>query len=318
MTIVGGDDADARLYHLFSDENFVYDPEMIWRPKAGFGVFNTLGFRGAEPGTKPSVGLRVATIGDSNTLGWSGVDGANWPGELERLLSEGGLETEVVNAGVWGYSSQQGVPRTREALRLEPDLVLISFGSNDAHLVNRSDSEFSGRSEGMWRIVRALRSLRVSQLLTAVGDRMDPAGAELKPRVPLEDYRANLRRMITEVRSGGGVPVLLTRPYVGAVSGPDVWKNRGPEYNLATAEVASEEGVLLVDVYAVFKERDELFADESHFTREGHELAASVIADHLRPLLPAGPRPPAVRRTPRSVGDERKGRARRAASSSAR
>jgi lysophospholipase L1-like esterase len=286
MRIATGDASDARLYHLFSDENFVYDPEMIWRPKAGFGVFNSLGFRGAELGDKPEGGVRVATVGDSNTLGWSGPEGAHWPADLERVIEAAGVPAEVINAGVWGYSSQQGVPRTREVLALEPDLVLVSFGSNDAHFVTRSDSEYSGRSEGMWRVVRFVRGLRVAQLLTAAADRFDPSSVELAPRVPLADYRSNLRQMIAEVRATGAEPVLLTRPYIGAVTAPEVWKNRAPDYNLATAEVAGEEGVLLVDLYSFFKDRDALFADESHFTAEGHQLAGSVIADHLRPLLP--------------------------------
>ena len=39
LSIEAAPGADARQYHLFEDSNFVYDPDLIWRPKAGFSVF---------------------------------------------------------------------------------------------------------------------------------------------------------------------------------------------------------------------------------------------------------------------------------------
>ncbi len=284
MRITAGDANDARAYHLFGDQNFVYDPELIWRPRAGFGVFNSLGFRGPEVGSREPA-LRIATVGDSNTLGWAGADGANWPGELGRLLSAAGVDAEVVNAGVWGYSSHQGVPRTREVLALEPDLVLISFGANDAHHVSRSDADFSNRSLARRRLENAVGSLRSAQLLTAALDRLAPPSGEPRRRVALDDYRRNLETMIDDVRRAGAVPVLLTRPYVGIVLGDAHWKHVAPDYNLATVEVGERLQVPVVDVFSFFKERDALFADESHFTEEGHRQAAAVVFEHLRPWL---------------------------------
>ncbi len=286
MQIATGSRSDAREYHLFGDENFVFDSELIWRPKAGFGVFNSLGFRGPEVGAKNG-SLRIATVGDSNTLGWSGVDGANWPADLEQRLASGGVENEVINAGVWGYSSHQGVPRVRQVLELEPDIVLISFGSNDAHQVSRSDAEFSRRTQGRLRVSRALQGLRVAQLTRSVLDRSDSGDLALEPRVDGEAYEENLRLMVEEARVAGAVPVLLTRPFYGTVSNPQTWKHRGPDYNAATARVAASLDVLVIDVHAFFKERDELFADESHFTEEGHQIAAAVVYEHLRHLAAA-------------------------------
>ena len=61
--------------------------------------------------------------------------------------------------------------------------------------------------------------------------------------------------------------------------------HRGADYNAATAEIATEMGIPMVDVYSFFKHRDEHFADESHFTADGHKLAAAIIYDHLKGLL---------------------------------
>ena len=284
LQIAAGDMGDARVYHLFDDHNFVFDPELIWRPRKSYGVFNRLGFRGPEVAERTDR-VRIATVGDSNTLGWADAEGANWPADLERLLNSGGLPAEVVNAGVWGYSSHQGVVRTREVLDLAPDIVLISFGSNDAHLVTRSDAEFSDRSLG------ALKRTRLGQLWIAVTRRAGGPVEESRRRVSEEDYRRNLETMIDEVRRAGATPVLLTRPFVGPVLDPAGWKGLAPAYNLATVEVAEQQSTLLIDVYSFFKGMDALFADESHFTRDGHAWAARVILEHLKqPLarLPSG------------------------------
>jgi len=96
-------------------------------------VFNSQGFRGKELGGKQHGEFRIFTIGDSNTLGWGGSEDApNWPVHLEDLLQESNNRFTVINAGVWGYTSFQGMRRFKEVLGYDPDMVIISFGSNDA------------------------------------------------------------------------------------------------------------------------------------------------------------------------------------------
>jgi lysophospholipase L1-like esterase len=274
---------DTRSLHVFDDDNFEYDPDLIWRPRRSQSIFNSQGFRGPELTLgKPPGRLRLFAVGDSNTLGWAGADGPNWPHDLQELLTD---DVTVVNAGVWGYASYQGVTRFRETLAFDPDIVLISFGSNDAHRVLRADRDYAFPiREGS--AGRLLGRFRLGDLLLAAIERVGRTDAPvLQPRVSLEDYRANLTAIVTEARSHGVAIVLLTRPYVGEIPNPIVWKNWAADYNAATAEVAEELDVPLIDVYSFFKGRDELFADESHFTAEGHEQAAGVILDHIRPLV---------------------------------
>jgi lysophospholipase L1-like esterase len=268
--------------HLFDDGNFEYHPDVIWSPKPMYSVFNPQGFRGPELATERSPGrFRIFAIGDSNTLGWAGDDGANWPADLAGRLGAAGLAADVVNAGVWGYSSWQGVRRLRQVLPFAPDIVLVSFGSNDAHLVRQSDSEYDARSLRRSELGRTLERFRLGELILSVLDGAAQAG-DLRPRVGLDDYRQHLRTMVAEAKAQGTKVVLLTRPYVGPIEHPLWWKNRGADYNTATIEVAAELGVPVIDVYSYFKGRDRLFADESHFTAEGHRLAAQFIYDGLR------------------------------------
>lgn len=279
---------DRRQYHLFEDQSFSYDPETIWAPKKRHDIFNALGYRGRDlPPDKGRGELRILAVGDSNTLGWPGPEGANWPADLEQQARARGVPAVVVNAGVWGYSSYQGVPRLRRALELKPDIVLISFGSNDAHAVAVSDREYLSRRVRISPLLDRLARWRLAELMIAVRDRLvtPEAAAPLGRRVGLAEYRQNLAAMIRLARERQAAVVLLTRPYVGESNHPLWWKNVGADYNAATVEVASEQKAPVIDVYTAFRDRPAYFADESHFTREGHRLAAELILSQLAPLL---------------------------------
>ena len=298
MSVAVGQMEDARLFHLFQDEHFIYHPETIWQPRPGFEIFNSQGFRGPElPVDKPEAAKWIFTVGDSNTLGWAGEDGPNWPGILAEQLRARDERIQVINAGVWGYSSFQGLHRLDQILPYAPDLVLVSFGSNDAHQVGRPDADFVRSSQWGRKVTHFLGAYRLGQLMIASRDRLtapaaDEASAaalgdqrELSVRVPLDDYRDNLRQMARKVREAGGEVVFLTRPFHGYIRSATWWKNRGFEYNRATAEVAAELGATLIDVYSFFKALPDQFSDESHFTADGHRLAAILIRDELKPAL---------------------------------
>lgn len=296
MSVAVGKQEDARLFHLFQDEHFVYHPEMIWRPRPGYEIFNAQGFRGPElPAEKPPGEKWIFTVGDSNTLGWAGAEGAHWPGVLGELLAARDARIRVINAGVWGYTSFQGLKRLGEILPYGPDLVLVSFGSNDAHRVARPDADFVRSSHWGRELTNFLGGYRLGQLVIASRDRLtakDARGEEASNgtvRVPLVDYRENLRKMARRVHKVGGEIVFLTRPFDGYIRSDTWWKNRGYDYNEVTAQVAVEFRVPLIDVYSFFKARSELFSDESHFTDEGHHQAAAYIVDELQPALRGRP-----------------------------
>ena len=290
MAIEDASGRDDRLVHLFTPENFVTDPALLWRPRANFSVFNAQGFRGHELSVPKASGqFRIFAIGDSNTLGWAGEDGTHWPGFLEGVLAEARPELVVINAGVWGYSSHQGLQRFLEVLDYDPDLVLISFGSNDAHYVDVPDERFAASLFRDGPTASVLNRLRLGQLLVALSDRSRGVGdGELEPRVDLARYRDNLRRMADTAGERGIRTIFLTRPFIGTTTHPLWWKNRGPLYNAATLEVAIEAGAPVIDLYSLFKDQEQYFADESHFTPEGHRRAAELIGERIKPFVFAG------------------------------
>jgi lysophospholipase L1-like esterase len=287
----GGTTQDWRFKHVYEDACFVSDPDLIWRPKPNAAVFNSQGFRGRElPPDKRPGELRVFAIGDSNTLGWdpeapAEYHGANWPEYLESLLAEATQkQVTVVNAGVWGYSSFQGVALTKRVLDYRPDIVLVSYGSNDAQRVAVSDDHFH---TAVFR--SAWGNLRTVQLMKAVCDRIGGA-IPLRPedyvfRVPVEKYRSNLQGIIRMCREQGVRCILLTRPFIGESPGSWCWKTYAPDYVTATFAVGSEQEVPVVDVYRAFEDKPAMFADESHFTEEGHREAAKLICDTVLTVI---------------------------------
>ncbi len=134
--------SDWRPYHQTQDLYSEIDPELIWRPKKNFkGIFNAQRLRGRElPPVKPADAFYIFTLGDSNTLG--GYDYPSWVEYLAEILKKNDPNVYVENAGVWGYTSFQGLLRLKKILPLKPDMILISFGCNDAHRVFISDKNY--------------------------------------------------------------------------------------------------------------------------------------------------------------------------------
>ncbi len=279
--------SEWRYFHAFQDRHFVYDPDLIWRPRGGVPPFNSHSYRYKEISVaRPLGSFRIFAIGDSNTLGWLGNGDFNWPDRLEEVLSRGNPNVSVINAGAYGYSSFQGVRRLRQALPFRPDLVLISFGLNDAMRVTISDAEFAARRIRTLQLDRALMKLRTGQLLLSATDKLFSRERRgLIPRVSIEEYRQNLREMIRICRENDVKIVLLTRPFTGDSPNEWWWKNFGPQYNAAVVETGGQAGVPVIDVYGHFRDKPQHFIDESHFTEEGFRVMAKLLSEGIRPLL---------------------------------
>jgi lysophospholipase L1-like esterase len=277
---------DDRYQEAFRSSEFVFDPYLIWRPREGVSPFNAAGYPGLLVSSEKEPGsYRIVAVGDSNTLGHPELEGSSWPLSLQSL--DGRLS--VVNGGVVGYSSFQGVRRLRETLRLNPDMVLVSFGANDAHPVHLSDADYARDMAWRERLWKAGAFLRTFQLIVDTLDRVTVLAHRRQPivhRVELLDYRANLEEMVQMARKSGARPIFLTRPFRGSSDDPMSWKAAAPAYNAATREVAKQDGVPLVDVYDFFRDREDLFEDESHFNAKGHGIAAAYIYTEIQGFLP--------------------------------
>jgi len=291
MRIEAKKNNDWRAVHAFIDEHFTYDPYLIWAPRKNYSVFNSQGFRGEELGPKKEGEFRIFAIGDSNTLGWQGKEDApNWPMYLGNLLKESNSHIKVINAGVWGYSSFQGLRRFKDLLRYQPDMVLISFGANDAHLVRFSDAEYANRKVKL-AFYNIFSKSKLGTMIIAFIDKFtllqkDNKKGLLVHRVSLEEYKNNLNEIIRISKEKNIKTILLTRPYTGKPPDELYWLNFAQKYNSAVIEIAEKTGTPVIDVYSYFSDKPHHFIDDCHFSRLGHKIAAALIAEKILPHIP--------------------------------
>jgi lysophospholipase L1-like esterase len=281
---------DWRLAHITADVHREWDPVLWWRPISQ-APYNRQGFKGREMEVpKPPRVWRVIAYGDSNT---DGPDDGGWVMKLARRAEEnlGAGRVEVVNAGVTGYSSHQGLLRFREELSVyTPDVVLVSFGWNDAVSVDTPDAEYP--APGRLRAAVLRRLLRYDAYLLARDrwreSRQAAFTAPYVPRsarVPLPAYLENLRAFSQEVKSHGGHVVFLTRPHRAPRSPrDDDWTLRVSAYNAALLQAAPVWGDAVSDVAGRFDGRVAAFIDECHFTDEAHEEMAAFEQGELERL----------------------------------
>jgi len=78
--------------------------------------------------------IKIVAFGDSITLAKEQVEQDKWTTLVQvRLKEDIGREVRMVNAGVGGNTSREGLRRIESGvLRHNPDIVLVEFGGNDA------------------------------------------------------------------------------------------------------------------------------------------------------------------------------------------
>ena len=97
-------------------------------------VTNSQGFRNFKDFAheKPPGKLRVLSLGDSHTQGYEVRQEHTFSAALERYLDANGIDAEVINAGVSGFSTAEAlVLLENEGVKYKPDVVVLGFFGND-------------------------------------------------------------------------------------------------------------------------------------------------------------------------------------------
>lgn len=117
-----------------------------------------------EPPAIPVMGpgRPILAFGDSLVAGY-GLPGRDaYPSKLEAALRVRGINARVVNAGISGETTGQGLRRLGEVLDaqpVKPELVIVSLGANDM-LQGRSPAEPRANLAQILRILQE-RQIRV-------------------------------------------------------------------------------------------------------------------------------------------------------------
>jgi acyl-CoA thioesterase-1 len=73
----------------------------------------------------------IICFGDSLTAGYGADPGRAYPDYLQQDLDERGYHYRIVNQGISGNTTKDGVDRLKDVLALHPALVIVEFGGND-------------------------------------------------------------------------------------------------------------------------------------------------------------------------------------------
>jgi lysophospholipase L1-like esterase len=272
----------------------VSDNDLFWRDPGGppSEAERTMRLIRVGDAVPPRNGkLRIIVLGDS----CSRLSVRGWPYSvlLERSLDP--QRVEVFNASVPGYSTHQGLIWLRkQLLDWQPDLVIVYFGWNDHW---RS----TGLTDRQYAATLSPAHLRLASLL-----RRRPEPPPL--RVPLADFRDNLRALAEAVTRSGARALFLTAPAhlvpenIGRLrqngyllSGDDAGTLHR-EYTQAVRELDQGSGVRIFDAAEIFTAIDDpqilLHRDGIHPTDVGHAVLAAVLGDAIAHADPGNPRPP--------------------------
>ena len=315
-----------------------FDSERFWKLKPNITiddpnntfwqgtVSNSRGFRCPEftlekaPNT-----LRVVCFGDSSTFGIGARMEHTWPAQLQQLLTDGiarensavldatGIHrVEVINAGVPGYTSHQGLQHMRQKLDdLDPDIVMASYANNDFwHWDDQTDAQHAARLHRDSDLRSMLMQSRIVQVMDVAFSRVRDQSAtqtvataspnqhwaeaatfnyfapneEWTRRVPLESFRDNVNQMadMCEQRS---LPLILVKwPDQPQAAGK--WSPR-IAYQNVLEDIAAERTLQIADVVRLFQDNRGWSVgtyvpnDIVHVNRNGNRLAAIAARDAI-------------------------------------
>lgn len=140
------------------------------------------------PASASSRPWRVVALGDSVTAGY-GLPSPElaYPARLSKLMADGGFAGGVVNAGVSGDTTSNGLQRVQWVLREPTDVLIIALGSNDA--LRGLPPE--GVERNLEAIIQRARSISPGLKLILVGALAPPNMGEL--------YASEFRKLFTVV-----------------------------------------------------------------------------------------------------------------------
>ncbi|MBE6763337.1 MAG: hypothetical protein E7553_03145 [Ruminococcaceae bacterium] len=169
---------------------------------------------------------------------------STWPQSVAKNLN-----MKLVNSGIGGNTTAHGMARfDRDVAAHNPDFVIMCFATNDFY-----------RADGV------------------------------NPRVDLATYKANLQTFVEKVRNLGAEPILMTPPFIseGASGGPSLYPEGTvngalDKYVAAMREVASVNGVGLIDIHAVcdnggYTVSNFLVSDGVHLSSQGNQVYTDTI-----------------------------------------
>jgi lysophospholipase L1-like esterase len=306
--------ADAKQSGIFEG-----DPLLLWRLKPNldhavwdFTVLSTnsdhlrsqLSTGSLQP--KQPGAIRIVCLGDSVTFGFRvpvvwpdrpteyDPDWLPYPMLLEKELraANPNRKIEVITMAVPGYTSHQGLAWLRRDIdRLEPDLLTVSFGWNDASLSDVPDREaiktnysavgvrwLIDRSQAFAHATGWLRARQANQ--TQAQGPTPSRPTRPVARVSQPEYLDNMLAIEQLARQHGAAVIVIAAPY----------RDHSPEapeadlmlqYRFALGSVMRERKIPFLEIpeltEGAYPANEGWFGERIHPNHMGHRLMASEL-----------------------------------------
>jgi lysophospholipase L1-like esterase len=261
---------------------------------------NSMGFRGPDFSVerKPN-SYRVVCMGDSSTMGqgvpYQRTFCRRFGDRLELLMAPQGISVEVIDAGIWGYASYQGLILYEKYVRQwHTDLVVVAYGTNDRRTLKKTGIKSRDRyrfkpyaekgratpyidASGFYlqRVVRlALRTIEERWLDSHRKQDIWEGDVPFASRqaTPVE-YEENMRALLHNIAADGSAAVVL-----GIAIQED-------EYKLALQRAAAECNVPFIPTWEALAEAEPLVRSGQIFRSERDEIDRWLRPEaHERPL----------------------------------
>ncbi|MDA1192318.1 MAG: SGNH/GDSL hydrolase family protein [Candidatus Poribacteria bacterium] len=192
----------------------------------------------------------IVAFGDSITHAADKADNQKWTHLLEQRLEKDGHACSVVNSGIGGHTTAQGLSRIdADVFAHHPNVVVIEFGFNDCNIVEGGNPRTK------------LDTFRENQIRIGESVR-EKTGAKIA-------YIANHPTLIFDVRANG-------HSYE--------WNSR--RYNVVTREIAAQLDAPLLDLHALYGRNGVplgslLSQDKIHLSQAGEVEYAQLVGDFL-------------------------------------
>jgi acyl-CoA thioesterase I len=168
----------------------------------------------------------IVCFGDSITAGYGVDPGKSYPDDLQNDLDLRGYRYRVVNSGIPGNTTKDGVDRLKDVLALHPAIVIVEFGGNDGlRGIPIADTH------------RNLSTI-VSSLLQA-GSKVILAGITLPPNYGA-DYVQQFDQIFTLVATETHVPV-IPNIYLHVYAVPNAIQDDGVHPTAKGAQLVADE-----------------------------------------------------------------------------
>jgi hypothetical protein len=264
---------------------------------------NSMGFRGLLPDQpKPAGRHRILSTGDSSFYGFGVNDDEVFTHQLGVGLVAQGLDVDVINTGVGGYTiAQHMLLMAEQGWALDPDLLILAnvwsdntwdtFHDEDLLRSNRFAQANPLTRSALVKLVAAWWSSggEAESGRVIVWNAADGWPEARVRRVPLDRWMA-LHDQLLQDAARRGTGVIFLKPTNSYLLGerhmgpPPAWS----PYFEAMDALAAHHQIPIIDVTAVYMAAmaagitaEELLWDKMHPTALGHRVLSDAIQAHL-------------------------------------